>query len=465
MDGVEIELDVVGCDQVLQVAEGLRAQTAHAYARPVDEYIGLLDAAGALWSSETYPARQEAMEILPKLTHQSAPMVRYELDMICQLLWRPNLEALIRREIGNKAVLERWINSGGILIRRQPRGLVLHNLSGNAFIVPVLSLIFGLLTKNVNLVKVASDEPLLGVRFAESLRELNPAIDRELAVLYWPGSDYETYDRVLASGAGAVIAWGSEESLNQVAAHTGRHRVKLVDHGPKLGFAVIDKPDTEQAARLAQGLALDIVPWEQYACLSPRLVMYIEGEVSGQDFAAMAADHLARVTQELPSATAECQRAATVIANREYYLSTVEAQQKGIVYQSSDTSWTVVYSSEPPCLDDLNCSLGRFIVIRKVDSLDDVLSFFRDNRLEPFCQVLGYNGDDEAFLEQVTRCGVSHVTWPGQMNIKPLGSSHDGVFNLAELTYVVSRQRTEADKYLVLPKDLRSFGRSRSGRK
>jgi hypothetical protein len=70
--------------------------------------------------------------------------------------------------------------------------------------------------------------------------------------------------------------------MKEMGRLAAQHRIHFVDHGPKFGLEVIEKPGRENARPLAYNVALDIVPWEQYACLSPRVVFVQDGEVSAE---------------------------------------------------------------------------------------------------------------------------------------------------------------------------------------
>jgi radical SAM protein with 4Fe4S-binding SPASM domain len=383
---------------------------------------------------------------LPDLTRQSEQMVKHELDMICQLLWRANLKEWIVRELGSLEVLESWVDAGDVMVHRQPRGLIFCNLAGNAFILSVLSIIFALLSKNVALLKLSSEEPYFAVRFAESLRQIHPELAQDVAALYWPGESRETYEALFDAGLGAVVAWGEAASVKEMARLAAQHRVHFVDHGPKFGLEVIEKPSQENARSLAYNVALDIVPWEQYACLSPRVVFVQDGEVNAQDFAQLLAEEMERVSQELPNDKIDCQRASPVLSNREYYIIQLEMAGLGRLFHPEGSSWTVVYSSVTPTATDLNSCQGRFVIVSRIEDTAQVLAFIDTNRLGPYLQTMSYQGNDLGFIHAATQRGISDVTLPGQVNVKPLGSSHDGLYNLVELTYAVSRKRTEAER-------------------
>jgi radical SAM protein with 4Fe4S-binding SPASM domain len=385
-------------------------------------------------------------------------MVQHELDMVARLLWRKSLEEWIIRELGSLAILEGWVEVEDMMLHRQPRGLIFHNLAGNAFILSVLSIVFSLLTKNQALLKLSHEDPYFGVRFADSLALVNPELAQDIAVLYWPGDRQETYEALFADGLGAVLAWGDAPSVQQMAKHAAEHRTRLLDHGPKFGLEVIEEPDRKRARSLANSVALDVVPWEQHACHSPRVVFVRDGEVNAEELAGLLAEEMDRVSQELPNDQIDCVRASPVLSHREYFMIQLEMAGLGRLFESSGSSWTVVFSTVMPSASDLNACQGRFILVCRIRHTDEVLDFIDRHHLGPYLQALAYHGSDLRFIEEVTLRGVCDVTSPGQVNVKRAGSSHDGLHNLAELTYVVSRHKTDEERACDIPWDERLAG-------
>ena len=143
----------------------------------------------------------------------------------------------------------------------------------------------------------------------------------------------------------------------------------------------------------------------------------------------------------MPKGNIDAAQAADVLRNRENYLLDFDIDGKGELFCSQGTKWTVIYSENKPTLRDINACFGRFIYLAPVKSLDEVIDFLKDMRLKPQLQEMGYNGNDLAFIEAATFNGVSQIPKPGQMGIHAPGASHDGIFNLALLTTVVTHQK------------------------
>lgn len=436
-----LRLYAVGPEEIADVARQLKAQAERAHKRPLVRNIEVLHQVGKLWSDPAYPLRQEAMKVLPTLTDLSPEIVEHELDEMCRLFRRETLMQWIELELGGPEILESWVEGDAFLMHRQPRGLIFHNLSGNAFLLPALCITFGMLTKNTTILKLPTAEPYFGVRVAESLREVDPEVAADVAVLYWSARNEACYEVLFRQQLGAAVAWGDLRTLRVVSAYAGKYRTRFVDHVARLGIAVIDRITHQELPQVVRALAEDIVPWEGYACIAPPFVFVVDGEVTALEFAEAllsAMDVLCAKSGRKPSTA----RASAVVANREYYFFNLEAENRGKVLTSATTASTVIYSELMPTLKDFQLCSGRFVMVCRLPELQGLYPALVENGLRDYVQAVAFHGEGVEFLDQLTLAGISHVTKPGRLNSHQVGFSHDGVFNLQELTTLVTRSRT-----------------------
>ncbi len=279
-DILKIHFPVFEKNEVLDIAQKLKLRKRKAHDRPIDEIISIMDSVGALWLDKSYDVRKEALEIVSMITGQSQRLCEMELDLTLKLWQKSTLESYLLKEIGGKEYLDRWVSRGALRLHAQPRGLVLHNMAGNVFNLGMVSLFDGMLTKNVNLIKIPREEPYFSVKFAESIAEIDKKIAKELAVLYWKGSQSEIYDELFNSGLiDCVIAWGGLQSIEDIRRRANRFGIQIIDHGPKLSFTMISedilrKPN--DMIEYANKIGIDIAFWNQKACLSPRVIYIAE---------------------------------------------------------------------------------------------------------------------------------------------------------------------------------------------
>jgi len=277
---LEIEFPVFDKKEVLEIAEKLALKKRRAHDRHIDDVIDVIDQLGALWRNPNYDLRKEALEVIPMMSGQSKVLCEIGLTSTLTLLNKKLVEAQLFGEIGGKQYLEEWIPKGNVRIHGQPRGLVFHNLAGNAFILGFISLYYGLITKNVNLMKLSHEEPYTTVKFCESIADIDKKIAKEIAALYWQGSRGDIFDELFNSGnVNCVLAWGGIQSIEEIKKKAYHYGVNIIDHGPKLSFGIISEDifqDINQMQDIAQKIAIDVALWNQKACLSPRVIYIVE---------------------------------------------------------------------------------------------------------------------------------------------------------------------------------------------
>ncbi|MFX1317147.1 MAG: acyl-CoA reductase [Promethearchaeota archaeon] len=279
-DILEIEFPVFDKKEVLEIAEKIALKKRRAHDRYIDDVLDVIDQVGDLWRNPNYDLRKEALEVIPMMTGQSKELVEIEFNASLIFLNKKIAEAQLFSEIGGKQYLEEWIPKGNMRIHAQPRGLVFHNLAGNAFNLGIISLFYGLITKNVNLIKLPHGEPYTTVKLCESIAEIDKKIAKEIAALYWQGSRGDIFDELFNSGnIDCVLAWGGIQSIEEIRRRAYHYGIKIIEHGPKLSFSVISEDifqNINQMQDAAQKIAIDIVCWNQKACLSPRIIYILE---------------------------------------------------------------------------------------------------------------------------------------------------------------------------------------------
>ncbi|MBD3350214.1 MAG: hypothetical protein GF364_01885 [Candidatus Lokiarchaeota archaeon] len=280
-DLLELEFPVFTKDEVLDIAQTLHMRKRKAHNRSIEELIEIMVTVGELWRDPNFYLRKKALNILPMITGQSRQLCEAELDGTLSIWSKDMIELYLAEDLGNKMYLDEWILQPNLNIKlhAQPRGLVYHNLAGNAFSVGMGSLFYGMLTKNVNLVKLPREEPFFTALFAQSIREIDRKVGNELAVLYWPGSKSEIFDELFNSGyVDSVIAWGGLQSIEEIRKRANRYGIKIINHGPKLSFSIISEDiftSEDKMREMARRIAVDASFWNQKACFSPR-VIYIK---------------------------------------------------------------------------------------------------------------------------------------------------------------------------------------------
>lgn len=433
----DINLELVSSEenQIVAEIERLKRNKAKVHNIPMEDTIELLDRCGRLWLDREYSKKH--IEVLSHILNQSEELVTFELENSMQMLLRGNMEKIIKEELGDIDVLDKWVKTSYGRVHRQPRGVMFHNISGNAFVVIPLSISMGLISKNCNLIKVSADEPYFANAFYESLLELDPAIKDRLSVMYFNSEHSNIYDTIVKK-SDCVIHWGGEHSGKIMAELCAKYNCHLIMHGAKISFEVIDQ--LEDINNVASCVARDVVCWEQKACLSPRMI-FVNNKINLNLFAETVAENLKVLTSIFPKSYLNPWSSIKVLQDRQYCLLKygVKKNQKVRMFSSYNADYTVILNSKMPDKQDIDKCFNRFVFICPYESSNEVYDYV-ENNLKQYLQTMGYSGTDEEFIEKMTLLGVNIVTKPGEMPLHYPGTSHDGIHNLNEMTFVVSEQ-------------------------
>jgi phenylacetate-CoA ligase len=407
---------------------------------PLTEILTVLDRMARAWQDPAYGPRRDAMAQLPALTGFSPEMVAAELDAIPMALSRAYLEPKIRSELGTLDCLDAWRRRPGHegMTRAFPRGVVLHVSSGNVSVGGSLSAVEGLITRNVNLVKAASDDPFFPILFAESLKAMDPEgiISGGLAVLSWSGRKVPLH-KVFQQECDAIVVWGGEEVVQEYRRELPL-RCKLIEYGPRISLAVVG---AEMAAQpeTAAALAQDVGLWDQTACSSAQTV-YVEDPTADRSltrqFAAALAMALEAFQQQYPMGQLDQSEKAEITKERQMAFAEMAMGNAMLIAPEKGQHWTVIQENDPTFKLS---PLFRTVTVKSVKALAEVADLVAP--YGPLLQTCGLGVAPEraeAVAALLARKGILRFTALGEMTGGFPGEPHDGVYALGELVKWVS---------------------------
>lgn len=305
-------------------------------------------------------------------------------------------------------------------LKANARGLCCHWMAGNVQILGMFALVQCMITKNVNLLKVASKD---GGAFAslisafEGLEYTTKAgytikgndLVKTVAVVYF-SRHAKTLGEMMSKSAKVRIAWGGKEAVETVSGYPSAIDCETVIFGPKLSYAVIAKEelDDERAAKkLARRVSVDVSIFDQAGCASPHN-LYIEkdGGVSPERFCEILAETFPKTELQIPKPAISPEQISAIHSIRGVY------DFKGKVWGSPSMSWSILLSNEE--VPEL-CSpvYSRVLMVHEVDHINLVL----DN-IEPYIQTIGIAAPVERAMEFAsiaTDKGVARCPLIGRM--------------------------------------------------
>lgn len=145
-----------------------------------------------------------------------------------------------------------------------PLGTLFHIAAGNVDILPAFSVAEGLLTGNINILKLPQADSGLTVQIAARLAETEPALADYLYVFDTPSTDIAAMKK-MADMADGIVVWGGEAAVRAVR-QLASPAAKIIEWGHRLSFAYLSGNHFQESE--LKGLAEHIIQTRQLLCSS-----------------------------------------------------------------------------------------------------------------------------------------------------------------------------------------------------
>lgn len=202
---------------------------------------------------------------------------------------RGELQRRVERELGLLEKEER--------IQVYPKGVLLHISAGNVDALPAYSVLEGLLTGNINLLKLPGQDKGLSRFLLEKLMMYEPLLKKYIYIYDTPSWDLEEM-QALMEMADAVVLWGSDEAVRQVR-KSAPVNMEIIEWGHKLSFCYLGEPSVPEEE--LEILARHFLTTNQLLCNSCQGVyLDTEDEKEIREFAKRLAEVMRRLEPEYP---------------------------------------------------------------------------------------------------------------------------------------------------------------------
>lgn len=197
------------------------------------------------------------------------------LAFVAEAMSRRSLSYRLEVELG-KDFRESWeiqppYGIPNATIRYVPLGTLFHIAAGNMDGLPAFSVIEGLLTGNINILKLPQADNGLTIEIFKQLIAIEPSLARYIYVFDTPSSDIAAMQK-MADMADGIVVWGGEAAVKAVRtlAPAG---VKLIEWGHKLGFAYVSGyEEVRGKGEELRALAKHIMDTRQLLCSSCQVI-------------------------------------------------------------------------------------------------------------------------------------------------------------------------------------------------
>lgn len=163
----------------------------------------------------------------------------FEMDLNEIETQKQELITLLSKEYLTNKLLQEL----GTMEQMAPLGVLFHIGAGNANGLSAYSVIEGLLTGNINLVKLSSKESILSRLILEELFKIEPLLKQYVYLFDFPSSDTKQMQACMSLADGIVV-WGSNETIKSVRAMAPVN-TRLIEWGHKMSFAYVSDGYTD----------------------------------------------------------------------------------------------------------------------------------------------------------------------------------------------------------------------------
>ena len=160
-----------------------------------------------------------------------------------------------------------------------PLGVLMHIGAGNTIGLSAFSVIEGLLTGNINILKLPEGESGISYFLLEKLIQIEPRLKPYIYVTDLPSSDEEGLQD-LAEIADVVVVWGSDATIKALRTSLPANK-PMIEWGHKISFAYFSECGTTDAD--LKLLAEEVCITNQLYCSSPQCVFYEIPDQAGVD--------------------------------------------------------------------------------------------------------------------------------------------------------------------------------------
>ncbi|MEG1749107.1 MAG: aldehyde dehydrogenase family protein [Tannerellaceae bacterium] len=439
--GEEVQSKAITVDLIQKVMTKAHQQTAAIRQVPILYILDVLDRVGRRLENTKSVFCQDIVTQMVIQLGWSREMIEEGLATISDILTIQHLEARLEADLDNLSYLDGFEYNRAFkgMVKAEPYGLVSHVSAGNVFVGAVDTLVQGLITKNVNILKMSSADPLFPMIFARILREVDykGIVASSFALVPFKGGDKEV-EAVVKSESDVLVVYGGEDTVKAYREGTGFH-TKMIEYGPKYSLAILSRNSLtdENMEQVADQMARDFTMWEQSACSSPHAV-FIDSPEKAKHFTQALAKGLENWSKRIPHSRIPFNEAVEILRTRE--LARVDealGESELIIPAVNNQDWTVILQKN--CVFKVSPHHRTAYVILSPDhQTETVAALAAYGKFIQSVALLMPTAEKLRLADSLVSIGADRITELGNLTRRKHGTPHDGTRGTSELTRWVS---------------------------
>ncbi len=309
-----------------------------------------------------------------------------------------------------------------------PLGVLFHIAAGNTDGLPVFTVIEGLLTGNINILKLPQEEGGISVRILLELLRIQPLLTEYVYVFDYSSKDVEAMKKI-AGLADAIVVWGGDVAIKAVR-EMATPNTKIIEWGHKISFAYVSGKQVSDED--LEGVAENISHTNQLLCSSCQGI-YVNTDSMNEvyDFCNRFVKILDNVSKKYPT---EPNLWIDAQISLRLYNQSIEAVFNDTkIFKGNDCSVTA-YTDSSLCTSTMykNCWVKRL-------PKNQVLATLRPYK--NYLQTVGLvcnDTDAQQLINIFWKAGAVKITDGRHMSKMHSRSPHDGEYPLRRYTKTVS---------------------------
>ena len=403
--------------------------------------IDILDRVGRVFEDVDSPFCKEVAATMNRQLGWSEEMVVEGLRTISDILTQDHLTARLEADLGDIGYLDEFTYNPSFkgMVKAEPSGVISHVSAGNVFVGAVDTLVQGLITKNVNILKMSSADPVFPMIFADVLKKVDykGVLSQAFALVPFKGGDKEV-ESVVKKESDTLVVYGGEETVKAYREGTGFH-TKIIEYGPKYSLSIISASELndDNINDVARDLARDFTMWEQSACSSPHAV-FVDSAEKAEKFAHALAEGLAHWAEKIPHSKIPLNEAVEILRTRELARVDKALGEAELIIPSIDNQdWTVILQRK--CIFKVSPHHRTAYVIVSPDHSTATIDALRSyGKFIQSISLLMPVGEKLAISDALSGIGADRITDIGMMARRKHGTPHDGTRGTSDMVRWVS---------------------------
>lgn len=428
-------------DDIKAVMETAKSRKSEIRDVPSAYIFDVFDRVGRKLGNTDSTLYKDIVETMHKQLGWSREMVMEGLATISDILTYDHLEARMETDLGNVGYVDTFSYNPAFkgMVKAVPHGVVSHVSAGNVFVGAVDTLVQGLITKNVNILKMSSADPVFPVLFAKVLKDCDylGILSRSFALVPFKGGDKDV-EAVVKQESDVLVVYGGKETVQAYREGTGFH-TKIIEYGPKYSLSIMSAKCLEEGDmdKVAMDMARDFTMWEQSACSSPHAV-FIDSEETARKFTQALSKGLEHWAKAIPHSSIPTNEAVEILRTREIArVDQALGEAELIIPSVASQDWTIIFQKK--------CSFKvsphhrtAFVIVSPDHKTATIEAIAEYGQFIQSVAVLLPSDEKMILSDKLTAMGADRITEIGWMARRKHGTPHDGTRGTGEMLRWVS---------------------------